>query len=97
MLKSIEKSKYTDWLANIVLVRKKDEKIRMCINFTYPSKSCHKDPSPLLMSKGRHINRQSRRLQVLLTLRLLLGLPPNLDEERRRRKNKIDEANYVSF
>jgi hypothetical protein len=43
----IREVKYSEWLANVVLVPKKNGKIRMCIDFTYINKACKKDPFPL--------------------------------------------------
>jgi hypothetical protein len=43
----IREVKYSEWLANIVLVPKKNGKIRMCIDFTDLNKACKKDPFPL--------------------------------------------------
>jgi hypothetical protein len=43
----IREVKYSGWLANIVLVPKKNGKIRMCIDFTDLNKACKKDPFPL--------------------------------------------------
>jgi hypothetical protein len=39
--------KYPTWLSNIVLVKKKNGKWRMCIDFTYLNKACPKDDFPL--------------------------------------------------
>jgi hypothetical protein len=39
--------KYLEWLANVVLVPKKNGKMRMCIDFTDLNKACKKDPFPL--------------------------------------------------
>jgi hypothetical protein len=39
--------KYLDWLTNVVLIPKKNGKIRMCIDFTDLNKACKKDPFPL--------------------------------------------------
>jgi hypothetical protein len=39
--------KYSEWLANVVLVPKKNGKMRMCIDFTDLNKACKKDPFPL--------------------------------------------------
>jgi hypothetical protein len=43
----IREVKYSEWLANIVLVPKKNRKMRMCIDFTDLNKACKKDPFPL--------------------------------------------------
>jgi hypothetical protein len=45
--KVIQEVKYTNWLANVVLVRKKNGKMLMCIDFTDLKKICEKDPFPL--------------------------------------------------
>lgn len=46
----IREVKYLEWLANVVLVPKKNEKMRMCIDFTYLNKACKKDlSSPRLL------------------------------------------------
>ena len=38
---------YSEWLANVVLVPKKNGKMRMCIDFTDLNKACKKDKFPL--------------------------------------------------
>ena len=38
---------YSQWLANIVPVPKKDEKVRICIDFRDLNKACPKDDFPL--------------------------------------------------
>jgi hypothetical protein len=43
----IREVKYSEWLANIVLVPKKNGKMRMCIDFTDLNKACRKDPFSL--------------------------------------------------
>ena len=45
--KVIREVKYLDWLANVVLVPKKNGKMRMCIDFTDLNQACKKDPFPL--------------------------------------------------
>jgi hypothetical protein len=35
------------WVANVVMVPKKNENMRMCIDFTELNKACPKDPYPL--------------------------------------------------
>ena len=34
---------YPDWLANVVMVKKANEKWRMCVDFTNLNKACPKD------------------------------------------------------
>ena len=43
----IREVKYSEWLANVVLVPKKNGNMRMCIDFTDLNKACKKDPLPL--------------------------------------------------
>jgi len=43
----IREVKYSEWLANVVLVPKKNGNMRMCIDFTDLNKACKKDPFPL--------------------------------------------------
>ena len=38
---------YPEWLANIVVVKKKNEKWRVCVDFTDLNKACPKDPFPM--------------------------------------------------
>jgi len=40
----IREVKYSEWLANVVLVPKKNGKMRMCIDFIDLNKACKKDP-----------------------------------------------------
>ncbi|KAJ9542676.1 hypothetical protein OSB04_029182 [Centaurea solstitialis] len=43
----IREVKYPEWLANMVVVQKKNGKWRVCIDFTNLNKACPKDPFPL--------------------------------------------------
>ena len=43
----IRESVYLDWLANVILVKKANEKWCMCIDFTDLNKACPKDSYPL--------------------------------------------------
>ena len=43
----IKEVMYLEWLANVVLVPKKNGKMRMCIDFTDLNKACKKDLFPL--------------------------------------------------
>ena len=38
--------KHPDWLANLVMVPKKDKSWRLCVDFKDLNKACPKDPSP---------------------------------------------------
>ena len=38
---------YSDWLANVILVKKANGKWRMCVDFTDLNKACPKDNFPL--------------------------------------------------
>ena len=38
---------YPDWLTNVILVKKANEKWRMCVDFTDLNKACPKDSFPL--------------------------------------------------
>ncbi|KAK1584217.1 hypothetical protein Q3G72_030878 [Acer saccharum] len=44
---SVREVKYPDWLANVVVVKKKNGKWRICIDFTDLNKACPKDSFPL--------------------------------------------------
>ena len=44
---SVREVKYPDWLANVVVVKKKNGKWRVCIDFTDLNKACPKDSFPL--------------------------------------------------
>ena len=38
---------YPEWLANMVVVKKKSGKLRVCVDFIDLNKACLKDPFPL--------------------------------------------------
>ena len=44
----IRKVYYSDWLANVVMVKKANRKWRMCVDFMDLNKACPKDSYPLL-------------------------------------------------
>jgi len=44
---AIKKVFYTEWLANIVVVKKKNGKWQVCVDFTDLNKTCPKDPFPI--------------------------------------------------
>ena len=43
---AINKIFYLEWLANIVVVKKKNGKLRVCVDFIDLDKACPKDPFP---------------------------------------------------
>ena len=43
----IKEIKHPDWLANLVMVPKKDKSWRICVDFKDLNKACPKDPFPL--------------------------------------------------
>jgi len=43
----VKEAKYTTWLANIVMVKKANDKWRMCTDYTDLNKACPKDAYPL--------------------------------------------------
>ena len=40
----IKEVQHTEWLANPVMVEKKNKRWRMCIDYTHLNKACPKDP-----------------------------------------------------
>jgi hypothetical protein len=51
----IKEIQHPDWIANPVLVPKKNGKWSMCVNYTSLNKACRKDSFPLPLAKQRHI------------------------------------------
>ena len=45
--RAIKEVFYPEWLANTVVVRKKNKKWRVCVDFTDLNKACPKDPFPM--------------------------------------------------
>ena len=45
--KAIREVEYLEWLANVVLVKKANDKWRLCIDFTDINRACPKDSFPL--------------------------------------------------
>ena len=45
--RAIKEVFYLEWLANIVVVKKKNRKCRVCVDFTDLNKACPKDPFPI--------------------------------------------------
>ena len=47
-VRAIKEVFYLEWLANTVVVKKKNGKCRVCMDFTDPNKVCPKDPFSVL-------------------------------------------------
>ena len=45
--KAIREVEYPDWLANVVFIKKANDKWRLCIDFTDVNRACPKDSFPL--------------------------------------------------
>ena len=45
---AIKETFFSEWLANTVVVRKKNGKWRVCVDFTDLNRACPKDPFPML-------------------------------------------------
>ena len=43
----IQEIYHSEWLANVVMVLKKDDSLRMCIDFKHINRACPKDHFPL--------------------------------------------------
>ena len=67
--------KYPDWLANLVMVLKKDKSWRLCVDFKDLNKACPKDPFPLPRIDQKY--RCYRRTRLIVLPRRILRLPPN--------------------
>jgi hypothetical protein len=77
---------YPEWLANTVMVKKANEKWRMCIDFTDLNKACPKDDFPLPRIDSLVDATITSELMSLLDCTKddeLLGLSSNLDEKGR--------------
>jgi hypothetical protein len=69
---------HPEWLANPVLVRKKDGKWRMCIDYTGLNKACPKVPYPL--PRIDQIVDSTAECETLSFLDAYFRLSPNQDE-----------------
>ena len=78
----IREVQYPVWLANVVVVKKKNGKWRVCIEFTDLNKACPKDPFPLppLQENIKDSEGKNRRNFVGISL-----FRRNSDETRRRK------------
>lgn len=55
--------KCPEWLANVVMVKKRNGKLRMCVDYTDLNAACPKDPYPL-PSIDQLIDATSRHLML---------------------------------
>ena len=67
----IREIKYPEWLANVVVVPKKGEKWRVCVDYTYLNEACPKDSFPL--PRIDHIVDDSTRHEMLSFLDAFSG------------------------
>jgi len=84
---SIREVQNPDWVANTVVVKKKNGKDRVCIDFTDLNKACLKDSFSL-----PYIDRlveSTCRKRIAILYGCLFGIQPNHDESRRSRENFI--------
>jgi hypothetical protein len=56
----IEPIDYPTWLANVVMVKKKTDKWRMCIHFTSLNKACPNDDFSAKSRQDRRLNGKMR-------------------------------------
>jgi hypothetical protein len=82
---------YLEWLANTVMVKKDNGKWRMCIDFIDLNKACPKDEFPL---PSRLYGGCRSYFRANEPIGLLLRLPSNLDEERRRAQDKLHNPQW---
>ena len=50
----IREIKHLDWLANLVMVPKKDKSRRLCVDFKDLNKACPKHPLPIASHRPNH-------------------------------------------
>jgi hypothetical protein len=85
----IREVKYPTWLANIVRVKKKNGKWRMCIDFTDLNKACPKDDFPLPRI-DRVINDDAANSQLMSLLDCFSGYHQIwMKKEDRQREDKL--------
>ena len=68
--------KHLDWLANLVMVPKKDKSWRLCIDFKDINKACPKDPFP---PSHRPYHQRHHRTRLTVFPRRILWIPSNKD------------------
>ena len=76
--RAIKEVFYSEWLANTMLVKKKNGKWRMCVDFTNLNKACLKDPFPMPIAQDRLTGGRDCRPSSDDLLRRLLGIPPDI-------------------
>jgi len=79
--KVIRELQFITWLGNIVMVKKKNGKWRMCIDFTYLNKACPKNNFPL--PRIDTLVDQEAGSEMLSFLDCFFWLSSILDEKRR--------------
>jgi hypothetical protein len=87
--KVIREVKYPVWLANIVLVKKKNGKWRMCVDFTDLNKACKMDNFPLEMVDK--IVDDAANSEMLSLLDMFLGY-----HQKRVRKEDEEKTSFIT-
>ena len=83
----IREIKHPDWLANLVMVPKKDKSWRLCVDLKDLNKACPKDPFPPPPHRPNH--RCYRRARFIVLPRRLLRIPSDQNEGIRLGRNGI--------
>jgi hypothetical protein len=81
---------HLEWLANLVLIRKKNKEWRMCVDYTDPNKNCPKDPFGL--PRIDEVIDSNRWLRALMLFRFLLWLSPDCSKRRRSDQDIIHHS-----
>ena len=79
--------KHPDWLANLVMVPKKDKSWCLCVDFKDLNKACPKDPFSLPPHRSNY--RCYRRTRFVVFPRRIFRLPSNQDGRSRPSRNDI--------
>ena len=74
--RAIKEIFYSEWLANSMVVKKKNGKWLVCVDFTDLNKACPKDPFPMPTAQDRPAGECDYRPSSDELLRRLSGIPP---------------------
>ena len=85
----IQEVMYSTWLSNVAMVKKSNEKWRMCIDYTNLNKACLKDSYSLPSIDGLVDAASDFRYPVSILRGLVLGIYPDPNSPQRWRKDDI--------